>query len=53
MPVLEEDADLEPLGLVDELLEDVIDPVPVRVGAVVRVLVVDPVIVFVIIAELL
>ena len=53
VPVLEEEADLEPVGLADELLEDVIDPVPVRVGAVVRVLVVLPVIVFVIIAELL
>lgn len=53
VPVLEEEADLELLGLVDELLEDVIEPVPVRVGAVVRVLVVLPVIVFVIMAELL
>lgn len=53
VPVLDEEADLELLGLVDELLEDVIEPVAVRVGAVVRVLVVDPVIVFVIMAELL
>ena len=48
VPVFEEEADLEPLGLVDELLEEVIVPVPVRVGAVDRVLVVEPVIVFVI-----
>lgn len=53
VPVLDEEADLDAVGLADELLEDVIDPVPVRVGAVVRVLVVLPVIVFVIIAELL
>jgi hypothetical protein len=53
VPVLEEEADLEPLGLADGLFEDVIEDVTVRVGAVVRVLVVDPVIVFVIIAELL
>jgi hypothetical protein len=53
VPVLEEEADLEPVELADGLLEDVIEEVPVRVGAVVRVLVVDPVIVFVIIAELL
>jgi hypothetical protein len=45
--------DLEPLGLADGLLEDVIVLVPVRVGAVVRVLVVDPVVVFVMMAELL
>ena len=53
VPVLEEEADLEPVELADGLFEDVIEAVPVRVGAVVRVLVVDPVIVFVIIAELL
>ena len=53
VPVLDEEADLELLGHVDELLEDVIEPVPVRVGAVVRVLVVLPVVVFVIMAELL
>ena len=53
VPVLEEEADLDPVELVDGLLEDVIELVPVRVGAVVRVLVVLPVIVFVIIAELL
>ena len=53
VPVLDEEADLDAVGLADELLEDVIDPVPVRVCAVVRVLVVLPVIVFVIIAELL
>ena len=53
VPVLDEEADLEPVELADGLLEDVIEEVPVRVGAVVRVLVVDPVIVFVIIAELL
>jgi len=51
--VFEGAPDLEPLGLADGLLEDVIEAVPVRVGAVVRVLVVDPVIVFVIMAELL
>ena len=53
VPVLEEEADLEPVELDDGLFEDVIEDVPVRVGAVVRVLVVDPVVVFVIIAELL
>ena len=53
VPVLEEEADLDPVELVDGLLEDVIEEVPVRVGAVVRVVVVDPVIVFVIIAEVL
>ena len=53
VPVLDEEADLEPVELVDGLFEDVIEAVPVRVGAVVRVLVADPVIVFVIIAELL
>ena len=53
VPVLDEEADLEPVELVDGLFEDVIEEVPVRVGAVVRVLVVDPVVVFVIIAELL
>jgi hypothetical protein len=53
VPVLEEEADLEPVELADGLFEDVIEAVPVRVGAVVRVLVVLPVVVFVIIAELL
>jgi hypothetical protein len=51
--VFEGAPDLEPVELADGLFEDVIEAVPVRVGAVVRVLVVEPVVVFVMMAELL